>query len=134
MKGNPWRKRFEKKVGAGFRGYPVGTLLFYGPDNRRASKVVASVVHAEGEDARELRRWFSEEVDARVNSRIGAEVERFFREHRVRTVATTPGLAGCPHEEGVDYPEGETCPRCPFWKDRDRWAEALEPGKDSRYN
>jgi hypothetical protein len=26
-----------------------------------------------------------------------------------------------PAEEGIDYPEGETCPLCPFWKGRDRW-------------
>ena len=28
---------------------------------------------------------------------------------------------GCPHEEGVDYPEGQICPQCPFWAHRDRW-------------
>jgi hypothetical protein len=26
-----------------------------------------------------------------------------------------------PHEEGIDYPEGKTCPQCPFWASRDRW-------------
>jgi Extended Signal Peptide of Type V secretion system len=29
---------------------------------------------------------------------------------------------GRPHEEGIDYPEGSTCPRCPFWAHRDRWS------------
>ncbi len=28
--------------------YPVGTLIFYGPDNRHASKLVASVCEYEG--------------------------------------------------------------------------------------
>jgi hypothetical protein len=23
---------------------------------------------------------------------------------------------GCPHEEGEDFPVGEDCPFCPFWK------------------
>jgi hypothetical protein len=23
---------------------------------------------------------------------------------------------GCPHEEGEDFPHGEDCPFCPFWK------------------
>lgn len=23
---------------------------------------------------------------------------------------------GCPHEEGEDFPVGENCPFCPFWK------------------
>jgi hypothetical protein len=32
---------------------------------------------------------------------------------------------GCPHEEGIDYPEGEPCPQCPFWTHRDRWTGKL---------
>ena len=40
------KKRLAKKAKKGFRGYPVGTLAFYGPDDRRASKVVTSVVVA----------------------------------------------------------------------------------------
>jgi hypothetical protein len=23
---------------------------------------------------------------------------------------------GCPHEEGEDFPHGEDCPFCPFWR------------------
>jgi hypothetical protein len=29
-------------------------------------------------------------------------------------------INGCPHEEGVDYPVGEVCPKCLFWADRQR--------------
>jgi hypothetical protein len=29
-------------------------------------------------------------------------------------------MLGCPHEEGIDYPEGEACPACPFWAGRER--------------
>jgi hypothetical protein len=29
-------------------------------------------------------------------------------------------MLGCPHEEGIDYPEGEACPECPYWAGRDR--------------
>lgn len=111
----------------------MGTLAFYGPDNRRATKCVASVQLGEHEEPI-LRKWFSEHIDARANNRIGDEVVRFLRQHGVRSVATTRGLLGCPHEKGIDYPEGEVCPQCPFWANRDRWAEALDPGKDSRYN
>src|SRR4051812_40666798 len=32
-------KRLGKKVKRGFRGYPVATVAFYGPDRTRASKV-----------------------------------------------------------------------------------------------
>jgi hypothetical protein len=30
-------------------------------------------------------------------------------------------IIGCPHEEGIDYPEGKSCPQCPYWAGRDRF-------------
>jgi hypothetical protein len=33
----------------------------------------------------------------------------------------TDGIIGCPHEEGTDYPEGASCPQCPYWAGRDRF-------------
>jgi hypothetical protein len=33
-----------------------------------------------------------------------------------RAVGVAPNrIIGCPHEEGIDYPLGRTCPQCPFW-------------------
>jgi len=119
----PWKKELEKKGKKGFRGYPVGTVAFYGPDDKRATKVVATVVPGEHQELTELRRWFNEQLDVRVDSRVGAEVLAFLRRHGVRSVAVVKGIFGCPHEEGIDYPEGEACPQCPFWAGRDRFAE-----------
>jgi hypothetical protein len=31
-------------------------------------------------------------------------------------------IFGCPHEEGIDYPEGDFCPECTYWKGRDRFS------------
>jgi hypothetical protein len=42
----------------------------------------------------------------------------------VRQVVVARGIIGCPHEEGVDYPDGGECPMCPFWHGKDRWANA----------
>jgi hypothetical protein len=36
-------------------------------------------------------------------------------------------INGCPHEEGVDYPVGEVCPKCLFWADRQRPIEPQPP-------
>ncbi len=113
----------EKKGKKGFRGYPIGTVAFYGPDNKRATKVVATVVPGENQELTNLRRRFNDQLDVRVDSRIGAEVFAFLRRHGVRSVVVTSGIFGCPHEEGIDYPEGEACPQCPFWAGRDRFAE-----------
>src|SRR5215207_9420376 len=45
------RKRLTKKAKKGFRGYPVATVAFYGPDDRRASKLAVGIVLAENEEA-----------------------------------------------------------------------------------
>lgn len=37
-------KWLRKKAKRGMRGYPVGTIAFYRPDNQRASKVAVSVI------------------------------------------------------------------------------------------
>jgi hypothetical protein len=115
------KKWLGKKTKGGFRGYPMGTIAFYGPDDRRASKIAAGVVAGRGAEP-EMRRWFAEDRDLRHADDVIEEVALFLREHGVRSVAMVDSIFGCPHEEGVDYPLGEKCPKCPFWADKDRSA------------
>jgi hypothetical protein len=114
------KERLRRKADRGFQGYPVGTVAFYGPDNFRATKVAVGVVHREGDDVREMEKWISEVGDVRDDDMIGQQVLAFLQKHSVHTVALGPGILGCPHEEGVDYPEGASCPRCPYWSGRTR--------------
>jgi hypothetical protein len=114
------RKRLGKKVKRGFRGFPVATIAFYGPDARRASKVTVGIVMAEDQESAELRRWFSEQADVREDPAAAEEILALIDEFGVRSVAMVDRIIGCPHEEGIDY-EGPTCPRCPYWAGRDRW-------------
>jgi hypothetical protein len=116
-------KRLAKKSRRGFRGYPLATVAAYGPDDRRASRLVASVSRHEGDEP-ELRKWFSDTTDVRSDPRITAEVLQFIQENGVLSVAASDRIIGCPHEEGIDY-EGEYCPRFPFWIGRDRWTGKL---------
>lgn len=102
----------------------MGTVAFYGPDNRHASKVVVGIAPDDSE-VEVVERWYEDRVDVRVDPRIGEEVVAFLRRHGVRRVAVAEGIIGCPHEEGVDYPEGEECPECPFWRGKDRWEHAV---------
>jgi hypothetical protein len=51
---------------------------------------------------------------------IGEQIAAFIKTQDVRSVVVTDGIIGCPHEEGVDYPEGKSCPQCPYWAGRDR--------------
>ncbi len=114
------RERLRRKSERGFQGYPLGTVALYGPDNRRATKVVVGIVHREGDDVRELEKWISEVSDVRNDEEIGQQILAFIQKHGVRTVVTGPGILGCPHEEGIDYPDGAACPRCPYWAGRER--------------
>lgn len=116
-------KRVAKKARHGFRGHPIGTVAFYGPTNELASKVVLGLSSRPDDPAIVLGRWFSEGPDIRTDEVVGMAILDLLRFHAVRSVVMTRSIIGCPHEEGVDYPVGGFCPRCPFWKDRDRWKE-----------
>ena len=117
-KPNPLRKKAKR----GFRGYPIATVAFYGPDDRRASKVAVGIVADESGEVVELERWFAEEVDARSDLDIGEAIETFIRSRNVRSVVMGDRIIGCPHEEGIDYPEGQACSECPYWAGRDRFS------------
>ena len=113
-------KRLGKRAKRGFRGYPVGTVACYGPDASKATKLVASIIFAKDESPAEQRRWFSDNRDVRSDPAIAEAVIAFFEEFAVTSVAMADRIIGCPHEEGVDY-EGQICPACPYWAERDRW-------------
>jgi len=117
-----FRDALMKQARRGSRGFPVATVAYYGPDDKRASKVAVGIVLSDGAEPAELERWHSAEKDARHDSDVNRAVLDFIRSRGVRTVAMADRIIGCPHEEGTDYPEGQTCPECPFWATRDRWS------------
>ena len=45
----------------------------------------------------------------------------FISDYRVKRIAESDRIIGCPHEEGIDYPMGRTCSQCPFWAAIDRF-------------
>jgi len=113
-------RELRKKAGSGFKGYPVATIAYYGPDDARATKAAVGIVDS-GDKVRLVETWFSETSDVRSDGTVNAGILEYIKAHKARSVAMTGGIIGCPHEEGIDYPEGAACPRCPFWADRDRW-------------
>jgi hypothetical protein len=110
-----------KKAKRGFRGYPAATIALYGPTAERASKIVVSIFHARTGDPDFLERWFSEQGDVRSDPDVSEKVLAFLRTHAAKSVAVMDGIIGCPHEEGIDYPEGQSCPQYPYWAGRDRF-------------
>jgi SEC-C motif len=93
--------------------YPIGTVAMYGPDDKTTTKIAAGVILRDGAEAI-MQRWVA--TDVTTNPKVQQELKDFFLQHGVKQVAMSQGNMGCPHEEGEDFPHGEDCPFCPFWK------------------
>jgi len=103
LQGNP---RYPPK-------YPIGTVALYGPDDKTTTKIAAGVIT--GPTAEPIiERWVATEVT--TNPKIQNQIKEFFMKNGVETVIATSGNMDCPHEEGEDFPDGDDCPFCPFWK------------------
>lgn len=117
---NRSKKALEKKAKKGFKGYPVASIAFYGPTNKLATKVAVGIFPHE--DAEPIMTTWLDETDIRDNEKVLAEILKTIRDNKVCSIAMPNKITGCPHEEGIDYPEGASCPKCPFWSNRDRWS------------
>ena len=115
-------KALRKKARRGFAGYPVATIAYYGPNDKLATKVAVAIILAEDQEAAFLERWFAEDADLRHDHEVHEKILRFIRTHEAKSVVLAERIIGCPHEEGIDYPENSVCPKCPFWANRDRWS------------
>ena len=93
--------------------FPIGTVALYGPDDKRTTKIVASVIKREGVEP-VLERWVGSNV--KDNPKVRREIPEFFDKHGVKSVVATDRNMGCPHEEGEEFPAGGDCPFCPWWK------------------
>lgn len=119
-----FKKLIAKKARKGNKGYPIATIAYYGPSNVTASKLVCGIIKRENADVEPMKKWFSEN-DIRKSEKVLAEVLAFIEENEVNTVSMVDGIIGCPHEEGVDYPDGGSCPKCSYWKGRDRFTHEM---------
>ena len=122
--------RLKKRASRPARGYPIASVAFYGPTEQIASKVVVGITAIEGADVAPLERWYSPDQDARKNPQLLKTVLQFLEAQGVKSVVMPDRLLGCPHEEGIDYPEGEPCPQCPYWHNRDRFTGVLRGEED----
>lgn len=96
--------------------YPIATIAAYGPTAARATKLVIAIFTAPSQQQPlELRQWLRTEGDIRNDPGVAEEIRKFVVSHGVKRAVSPPHILGCPHEEGIDYPTGESCPHCPFW-------------------
>jgi Protein of unknown function (DUF1186)/SEC-C motif len=102
--------------------YPLAAIAAYGPDASLATKLVVSVFKHPGRtEPDDLRSWTTDAVDVRHDKTVAAEVATWLKLHKVKDTVTHDRIIGCPHQEGIDYPLGRTCPHCPFWAGIDRF-------------
>jgi hypothetical protein len=108
-------KGLEHRAQKGFQGYPLGIIAFYGYNDKSAVKAVIGIVKEAGGAPEHIRKWVSEKGDLRKDVPSIKELFRYIEAHHVQSVALAPGIYYCPHEPGIDFPEGGTCPHCAFW-------------------
>lgn len=123
-----WQERLQKLTGKGRGQYPLATVAYYGPTDEFATKTAVSVFLRNADhEPDHLERWICNDFDVRFDKTVNQQILQFLKCHKVRSVAIADRIIGCPHEEAKDYPDGEKCPRCPFWANRDRWTgEVIE--------
>jgi hypothetical protein len=76
-----------------------------------------------------MRTWSTDAGDVRHDPLIAAEVADWLRSQGIKETFDSDRIIGCPHEEGIDYPMGRTCPRCPFWAGIDRFTHEPIPAR-----
>jgi hypothetical protein len=116
-----FRRKIQRKRGP---GGGLATVSYYGPTDKLATKVAVGIV--QNGDVRALETWSTEDgSDVRAAPAIRAKTLAFIARHAVTRTVVADRILGCPHEEGIDYAEGESCPQCPFWRGRDRFGEGV---------
>jgi hypothetical protein len=83
--------------------------------------VVGILRRAGQKDPNPMRSWSTDAGDVRNDPVIAAELADWLRSQGVKDTVSYDRIIGCPHEEGIDYPIGRTCPQCPFWAAIDRF-------------
>jgi hypothetical protein len=95
-------KRLQKKAKRGMRGWPIATVVYYGPDLSRATKVAVGIVPAEDAEPSEMRDWSVETGDVRKDLSVIGEMLEFIESQGTLTIIISDGIMGCPHQEGID--------------------------------
>ncbi|MCJ7717656.1 MAG: hypothetical protein MUO54_14215 [Anaerolineales bacterium] len=93
--------------------FPLATITYHGPSPTKATKIIVGILKSK-EIEPIIKEWIGEEIAEDVQS--AREISLFIQEHEVARVITSEWVLSCPHEEGVDFPEGEDCPFCLDWQ------------------
>ena len=73
-------KKLKKLLNKGFRGYPIATIAYYGPDDKNATKVAVGIVPCENAAPSILKRWLNEDTDIRIDRMANEEIIKFIKD------------------------------------------------------
>jgi hypothetical protein len=74
------KKKIANKARKGFKGYPLATIAYYGPTDKKATKVTVSIIANENADPEPMKSWFSD-ADVRNGALIMEDLMAFITEH-----------------------------------------------------
>ncbi len=106
------RKRQFKNLISENTSYPLATITYHGPSPTYASKIVVGILKSKDQEP-VIQSWTGDNIADNVE--MAREITGFIKEHDVARVLTSEWVLSCPHEEGIDYPEGDLCPNCLDW-------------------
>ncbi len=106
------KAKFHRLV-AKNKTYPLATITYHGPHPDHATRISVGIITSDEEEP-VVRHWTGEDIAEDVKA--AREIAAFLKEHEVERVITSEMVLSCPHQEGLDYPEGEECPYCDFWR------------------
>ena len=92
--------------------FPLATITYHGPSPGLATKITVGILK-DKKQVPIIKSWFGDNIAE--DEEAAKEIALFIQEHDVARVLTSEWVLSCPHEEGLDYPEGMNCPRCPDW-------------------
>jgi hypothetical protein len=98
MRKKPWGARLREQSKRRKPGGTIGTIAFYGPDNRYARKVAVGILPEGATEVTILERWYEDKLDIRIDPRIGEEAAAVLRQHDVHRDLVADSIIGCPHE------------------------------------
>jgi hypothetical protein len=75
-------------------GYPIGTVSYYGPTDKLASKVAVGIVD-EKQNVVDMKRWFSDREDIRRSEEITQKIVQYLKLHNVKNVVIPDRIIGC---------------------------------------
>ena len=93
--------------------YPLATITYHGPSPIIATKIVVGILKSKDQEP-VIQSWTGDNIADDVET--AQKIAGFIKEHNVARVLTSEWVLSCPHEEGIDYPEGDLCPNCPDWQ------------------